>query len=241
VHATSVAQLYDSFTGPELDTARWRHLEYPMPDGPSWVCAEPHARTSVADGALTVEIDRFELEHPAQLIDNCKHVLLSTESFRLPDSGTMTIAADVTATSVNATPHEHRDGFASLIVIEVSTGLVFDLAATSDRVFAIHERLPVSDAMPCFTRIVDDPLAGLASGPATVHHCSITFDTAARTVRWMVDDTLLFDAAGVQMPQEINVGLGIFTLHPVGAHGSRSLHGQGMHATWRDVRVSVQP
>jgi uncharacterized protein DUF6081 len=241
VPVTSTAQLYDPFTGPDLDVSRWHHLEYPMPDGPSWVCAEPRARTSVADGALTVEIDRFEVEHPAQLIDNCKHVLLSTESFLLPDSGTMTISADINVKNINATPCDYRDGFATLVVIEPGTGLVFDLAATGDRVLAIHERLPMFDAIPCFTRIVDDPLAGLATGSATVHHCSITFDSAARTVRWMVDDTLLFDAAGVQMPQECKVGLGIFTLHPVGAGHSRSLRGQGIHATWQDVRVLVQP
>lgn len=241
MHTTLPENLYDSFTGPVLDRARWNHLEYPMPDGTSWECAEPRARTKFANGTLTVEVDRFENEHPAQIIDNCKHVLLSSSSFPVPETGEITISAQIAATSIKATPFDYRDGFASLIAIEPSTGLVFDLAATTDQILAIHERLPVADGVPCFTRMVGDPLAKLATGPGLFHHFRMTFNASAGSVKWYVDDALLFEAVGVAIPASVHIGLGMFTLHQVGATQSRSLHGQGLHASWRDVQVTQTP
>ena len=42
------AGIYDDFSGPEPDMSRWLFLEYPLgPDGNSWKCEEPNARTDV--------------------------------------------------------------------------------------------------------------------------------------------------------------------------------------------------
>jgi hypothetical protein len=80
------SRIYDDFTGPGLDMSRWFHLEYPPgPDGTSWRCAEPAARTEVGNGTLAVHVERFERAHDhVQIMDNPKHLLLSTESFAVP-------------------------------------------------------------------------------------------------------------------------------------------------------------
>lgn len=234
------AAVYDPFTGPQLDSSRWHHLEYPGlgPDGGAWVAAERSARTTVADGTLSVDIDRFEIEHGIQPVDNCKYVLLSTETFEVPAGGSLTASARVSASNVNATGFDYRDGFATLILIEPSTGWVFDCAVTSDQAFAIHERLPLPGAVP-FTRIVQDPLAGVEGGSGEPHSFRIVLDAAGRKAQWYVNDRLLFEASDIVIPPSVNVGLGIFTLHPTGDEGSRSLHGQGLSASWSDVRVET--
>lgn len=237
MQSTQNGKCYDEFSGPELDISRWRFLEFPLPGDETYLCAEPGARTTLGDGALTVSVGRFQNQHPVQGLDNCKHVLLSTEVFRLPESGRMTVSAQLAATNHAATSRDYRDGFVTLNVVEMVSGLVFDAAVTGDAVFAIHERLPGTDEVPIFTRVVDDPFAGLVTGPGVPHNCAITFDTRSGTVQWHADGALLYEVSGTAIPAEINVGLGMFTLHPVTAGASRSLHGQGLTGSWRDVRV----
>lgn len=228
---------YDTFRAPELDAAKWFYLEYPLLDGPR-VCREPTARIAVGDGRLRVEVDRFELAHSLQPVDNCKFVLLSTQTYDIPASGTLTVRGRIGAADVGGSG-DYRDGFASLIAIEPSTGLVFDVAATGREVFAIHERLPVSDEVASFTRIVDAPLSGLDTGPDVEHDCAMTIDARRRSVTWTVDGVTIFDANEIPLPRQIHVGLGIFTLHPVSDGESRSRRGQGLHASWSNVSVSV--
>lgn len=63
-HATRPSRTYDDFAGPELDMSRWFYLEYPPgPDGTSWTCEEPSARTEVGEGTLAIHVDRFERAH----------------------------------------------------------------------------------------------------------------------------------------------------------------------------------
>jgi hypothetical protein len=237
---TATAAVYDPFTGPDIDASRWFHLEYPGlgPDGGPWVAAEKSARTTVAEGTLHVAVDRFEIGHSIQPVDNCKYVLLSTETFEVPADGRLTASARVSARSINATDHDYRDGFATLILIEPSTGWVFDCGVSGDKTFAIHERLPLPGAVP-FTRIVQDPLAGVERPAGEPHDFRIVLDAAQRTAHWYVNDELVFAASDVVIPPSVNVGLGIFTLHPTSDDGSRSLLGQGITATWSDVRVQT--
>ncbi|WP_018180662.1 DUF6081 family protein [Jongsikchunia kroppenstedtii] len=233
---TEIASTYDGFIGPDIDPSKWFYLEYPLPDGSSWVCREPSTIMTMADGRFTADIGRFELEHPVQVIDNCKLVLLSTQAFEIPATGTLTVSAELTATSADSNS-DYRDGFASLIVIEPSSGMVFDIAATSDEVFAIHEQLPISESVRSFTRVTNDPLAGVATGAGVPHTCAMTLNATERSVQWAVDGTVIFDAKQIPIPQQIHVGMGIFTLHPVSGGASHSLRGQGLRASWSGISV----
>jgi hypothetical protein len=230
---------YDPFVGPNLDTTKWMFLQYPMEQGDPWICCDPNAITTVQDGRLAVEIPVFELSHAVQIIDNCKFVLLSTESFEVPRGGTLVVKADLTAEGFGATPHGWQDGFAAIVVIDPSTGLVFDICAASQGVGAIHERLPFGpDATP-FTHLVEAPLSGIEGGPEQVYRCVTTLDAKSSTAVWSVNGREIFRAAGVEIPESIHVGLGVFTLHPVGDGGSRSNHGQGLKASWSNISVTA--
>lgn len=237
---TTSAVLYDPFTGPDLDPSRWFALEYPGlgPDGGAWVSRERSAQTTVVDGSLTVDIDRFEIAHTIQPVDNCKYVMLSTQAFDIPASGSLTVTAQVSATNRNASSHDYRDGFAALVLIEPSTGWVFDCGVSSDQTFAIHERLPLPGAVP-FTRIVQDPLAGVSASGGSPRDCRIVLDAGAKKAQWFVNDTLVFEASDVVIPPSVHVGLGIFTLHPTDDAGSHSVRGQGITARWADIRVTT--
>ncbi|MFF0447511.1 DUF6081 family protein [Streptomyces sp. NPDC004609] len=231
---------YDDFAGPGLDTAKWTHLEYPMQVGPPWRCADPGAVTAVGDGTLAVDIERFRLAHDTvQIMDNPKYLLLSTEEFALPDAGRAVFTVDMRATSRGGDRHDYRDGVAAFNVLDMETGSVFDVAANSEHVWAIHEMLPVPGAPEePFTRMVEDPFAGVAPGTGAVRRCQVVIDTAGGHVRWVVDGRMIHQANGIAFPSRVRVGLGIFTLHPVGPDGSRSVNGQGVSAAWSGLTVA---
>jgi hypothetical protein len=238
---TNPTRTYDDFAGPELDMSRWFYLEYPPgPDGTSWRCQEPNARTNVSDGTLTIDVERFERAHDqVQIMDNPKHLLLSTESFTVPDAGTASFAMEMAATSINATPRDYRDGFASMNVLDMASGWVFDLCATSDAIFSIYERLPVPGVERPFTYVVEHPLAGLEVAPGCGHRYEVTLDAARDSAEWRVDGQLVYHVQGVHIPTQVNIGLGLLTLHPIAGGKSRSLRGQGLSASFGSISVTV--
>jgi hypothetical protein len=235
------ARIYDDFSGPELDMSRWFFLEYPPgPDGTSWKCEEPNARTTVADGRLDIRIERFERAHDqVAIMDNPKHLLISTEVFPVPAGGVATFSTDLAATSLGATPRDYRDGFASMNILDMNSGWVFDACATSDMVFSLYERLPVPGVERPFTYVVDHPFSGIVAEPGRSHRYSVSLDAGSRTAEWRIDGTLVHDVRGVEIPAQVNVGLGIITTHPIKDGKSRSLRGQGMSATFGPISVEV--
>lgn len=231
-------QLYDDFTGPSVDEARWQFFQFPLPDGSARVCREPDAVTEVRDGELRVTVGTFTNSHVVQPMDNVKHLLLSTAEFALDAAGVTEISGEIAARAIDATPRDYRDGFVSLVTIDMATGYVFDLCATGDSVFAVYERLPFPGVERPFTYCAEAPLAGLDVGPDRVHRCRIVFDGPARGVRYLVDDVQVFEAALSALPASVRIGLGMFSLHPTGGTESRSLHGQGLAGRWRNIATT---
>lgn len=232
-------EVYDDFAGTELDSTRWMVMAFPLPDGDVFTCAEPSATTELVDGALRLRIDRFEKSSPVQIMDNCKHLLVSTSVIELPEDRAITFEADISARTINAHPRDYRDGFVSFVVVDVNTGFVVDFAATSDAVFAIDERLPLPGVATPYTRIVEDPLVtGSLRSTDGPLHARITIDRARRSVVVRVDDVVIHTASPADLPSAVQIGMGIFTLHPIGSDGSRSLHGQGIEGFWSNVRIT---
>ncbi|GAC00905.1 hypothetical protein GONAM_20_00480 [Gordonia namibiensis NBRC 108229] len=231
---------YDDFTGTELDTDKWMFLEYPMPDGSTHVCAEPNAEVVVGDGTFSIRIEQFENhDHVVQIIDNPKHLVFTTEAFDVPETGEIRFSVTMAAEGLNATAYDYRDGFAAFNVLDLQGGWVFDLAATSDRIFAIHERLPFPGVVTPFTHCIDAPLSGLTVEPGAEHRYSVTLDREARSVVWEVDGKGVYWVDDAEVPGQVQVGFGVFTLHPVQDSGSVSLRGQGLAARWRDLTIEM--
>lgn len=231
--------VYDEFGGSALDTSKWEFLQFPLPDGGSYICSEASASTETSDGVLRVAIESFQNSHFVQPMDNSKHLLLSTADFHIPNTGVTQFYGELSCLNINAAPRDYRDGFASLVVVDMASGSVFDLCATSDSVFAIQERLPLPGVdKPC-TWVIEDPLAAVAVGPERFYSCRITIDADARSVIWQVDGVTLFEATVEALPDRVKLGLGIFTLRPVADGASRSLRGQGLAAAWRNVGTTA--
>lgn len=232
---------YDDLSSQNLSDDRWVFLEVPLPGAEAWRYAEPDAVTDVGDGVVSITIDKFTRSHSdVQILDNPKHLLVSAESFDL-GSGRRTFSVDMSAENLGVTGDDYRDGFAAFNVLDMATGRVFDLAATSTQPLAIHERLFVPGVIPkeeAFTHIVHAPLNGVDGiAPREFHNYAISFDAAAGTVTWTVDDAVLYATTPPAMPSTVQIGFGIITLHPIRDGHSTSVRGQGFHGRWRNFVV----
>lgn len=235
------ARIYDDFAGPDLDMSKWMYLEYPIPEGPSWRCTEPNARIEVEDGTFSVHVDQFEQSHDAvQIIDNPKFLVLSTESFRLPESGVATFSVLMAVTGINGERHDYRDGVAAFNVLDLETGFVFDVAANSDHIWAIHEMLPLpTAAADPFTHMTENPFSPARTSAGQTLLCQVRIDTATSTITWLADGHPITQVQARQLPVEVRVGLGLFTLHPIIEGRSQSLRGQGISASWSGVSIQI--
>lgn len=232
-------QIVDPFTGPAIDDTRWQFLTYPLADGASWICQEPAARTVVGNGKVRIEVDRFQNAYGGhQNIDNCKHLYVARETLPVAPAGLTGFHCDITAHSVAATPRDYRDGFVSFNVLDFTTGMVFDVCATGDQLFAIYERLPFPGIGEPFTAIIEAPLSGLTVRPGETYRSSVLFDARARTAEWWVNERRIFAASEVPVPNAVTLGFGFISLHPCVEGQSRSLHGQGLHGSWARMRRS---
>ncbi|WP_307820322.1 DUF6081 family protein [Streptomyces sp. MC1] len=101
---------------------RQREGKDPLPDGTTFVADEPGAKVTVGDGGVRIAVDRFTQSHPVQTADNCKFLVLSTEDFTLPEAGRLSFSASIAAEAINATPYDHRDGFAAFVLCDPVNG-----------------------------------------------------------------------------------------------------------------------
>ncbi|WP_245671192.1 DUF6081 family protein [Nocardia amamiensis] len=231
---------YDDLNGPDLREDRWRFLEVPLGEGQTWRYADPAAETEIGDGTVSVRIAAFTRSNAdIQILDNPKQLLVSTESFDLT-GGSRTFAVEMAAENIGVTGEDYRDGFAAFNVLDMGSAQVFDLIATSTNAYAIHERLFVPGVVPkeqAFTHVVHAPLAGVDIKPGEFHRYAVTIDRAAGTVGWYVDDSPVYTTYAPQLPESVQIGFGIITLHPIEDGHSTSLRGQGLHGSWRNFTV----
>ena len=230
---------YDELDGPTLDPGLWAPLD--IGSGPR---IEPEARVSVEGGVVTVDVPRFtNADSSDQMLDNTKHVYLSTRGFRLPADGVGRFSAELRAEQVGGSG-DFRHGFAAFNVADATGGthMAFDILSTGDRIFAEHEVLAAPGQEDPFTRVVEDPFffaRGAGRTDDGFRRCSIEINRSRGEAVWRIDGEVLHVAGGLTgLPEEVHVVFGLFTLLAVG-EGEGSAHGQGARGSWRNFQYSL--
>lgn len=226
-----------------LDPTGWEPLAIPLGEDDVWTCEEPSARTRVAGDAVEIAVDCFERAHDhVQILDNPKHLLVSSEPIPVPTDRPVTFHAEMAAENVGGNPHDFRDGFAAFNVLDMASGLVLDHAVTSVRTWAIKERLLIPGMVPpeeAFTWLVEAPLTAPKVRPRELREFAVTLDAARGSATWWVDGAEVFHTPELPLiPDEVRLGIGLITLHPLSDAGSTSLRGQGVRGVWRNLAVT---
>jgi len=237
--------VYDEMSKVAVDSSKWKILSFPMGNGENWTWAEPKARLEARSGGLALTIDPFTRKHDTvHMFDDPKQLYGSTRIFPVSKSGVTVFEVEMGAETYRGNSDDLRDGFAGFILMDFSTGMIFDFVSTGRKVGAIYERLLIpglTDEKTAFTYLVESPFSGVRTEPGRLYHYQVRIDAPRRRAEWFVDGRSFFRAEGVPTePNEIMLGFGLFTLKPVDpVKGSTSVHGQGATGVWKNFRYGV--
>lgn len=228
--------------GPDDFGDGWMPAVIPTSRGPS-ERIDPESRTTVEDGVVTVDLQRFSASSDDhQGLDNTKFLVFTKQNFALPSDGEARFAVDMAVRDVGGNPDDYRSGAAAFILndFESGTHMVFDILATSKRVHAVFERLAAPGVDLPFARATENPFLRADEDYEDFHSYQTTLDRSARTVRFFVDSLLVHEERHVDpFPASVHLGLGILTLRAISGGRSVSNVGQGVVARWKNVRYAV--
>ena len=238
--------VYDNLSSGTIDPSKWKILSFPMGNEEFWTWAEPNAKVGPRNGGLGITVDPFTRKHDkVHMFDDPKHLYGSVRTFPVSQDRSTIFEVDMGAETYRSNAEDIQDAFAGFILMDFSTGMIFDFVATGKKIGAIYERLlipGVTDENTAFTYIIESPFSGISTSPGRLNHYSVTLDGSNKRAEWFVDGKRFFKAEGVPVhPKEIMIGFGLFTLKPVDpSKGSTSVHGQGATGIWKNFRYLVK-
>jgi hypothetical protein len=231
--------LYDDFITPQLNQSKWTIAAFPLGDGNFWRWEEPSPDIKTGNGMLELTVNPYTKFHnEVQIFDNPKHLYLGTQSFPVPDNGSITFSCQMGAVTHNGDPDDFRDGFASFNVLDFQTAMVFDFIATSSKIGVIYERLlipGITTQKEAFTEIIEVA----KNEPAKLSHCQIRYSAQANQVDYLFGGKTVYSVKDLPAgPQNLSMGFGLITLRPIHMGKSTSCRGQGGTGLWSNISTS---
>jgi hypothetical protein len=232
--------VYDDFTASRLD-ARWAIAEIDH-DGTRYPYTDPNAVVCTGDGRLELTIRPFSRYHDSiQVLNNPKQLYVSTRRFPTPPGSEVTFASDMAITTYGQIPFNLRDAFGTMNLLDFSTGMVLDFAATNDTVFVVYERLLLPGTTTPEEHFTHRVVLEVDAGPGVAHRYDIAYDRDRGHARWFVDGELVYWA---EVPVEVegfNLGMGLFSSREIDRYtrGERE-HGQGATGRWGPWAVTTR-
>jgi hypothetical protein len=225
----------------------WMIGGFALPDGSFWSYREPNAVVVAQGHRLMVSAVPLTRTHDrVQFLDNAKHMYFSRERVAVPEGGALTVDVRIAARGAGTAPNDLYDGFVSYNLLDFETGTAIDFFVSNEVIATVYARLPFPGVpVPAtgeqrYFAIFKETAAPTAAGMA--HDYRITYDQAAGSVRWWVDDELVNEEAGV--PDRISgftLAMGLMTEKDIRDGASASLHGQGLTGEWSPTRVTATP
>ncbi len=237
--------LYDDMSKKNVDPSKWKILSFPMGNGENWTWAEPKAVLESKAGGFALTVNPFTRKHDTiHMFDDPKQLYGSTQTLPVSRTGVTLFEVEMGSETYKSNADDLRDAFAGFILMDFSTGMIFDFVTTGRKIGAIYERLLIpglTDEKTAFTYLIESPFAGVRTEPGRMHNYQVKIDAPRKRAEWLVDGRSFFKAEGVPVePKEIMLGFGLFTLKPVDPlKGSTSVHGQGATGIWRNFRYGV--
>ena len=230
---------YDDFTGDDLD-GRWAVMTVPGAGGERHAYQDANAEVRTGDGHLELTVHPFSRFHdtdPRQ--NNAKQFYRSAERFDVPAGGRLTVEVDMAVRTYGQIPYDLLDAFGTVNVFDLETGVVFNLAATNDTVYAVVERLPVPGVTRPEEHYVHRVVLQTPTGPGLEHRYAISY-AASGTAVWSVDGQRVYWA---QLPVPVkgfHVGMALFSARDLGRYGrAEREHGQGATGRWGPWQIST--
>ncbi len=209
---------------------------------PGWEFREPDAVVVVQNGRMRVAaVPLTRANSMVQILDNAKHMYFSKETFTVPEGGAVSVELDIRAQKINGVADDFYDGFVSVNLLDLSTGIAVDFFVSNECYATVYARLPFPGATVAdgagkkyFGLFKEQPLP---KGEQQMHRYAITYDQAASELRYEVEGQLVNREVDVPRFSSFIIALGLMTEKDIAGGKSVSCHGQGLVGEWSPVTV----
>lgn len=232
--------VYDDFRGPELDQERWTVAAFRGPDGELSACMDRNAVITTGDGRLHATIRPFSRFHDAvPILNNPKLLYVSTRRFETPPGSVTQFDTDLAVTTYDQIPWNLRDAFGTINLIDLSTGMVLDFAASNDTFFVVYERLVLPNVTTPVDYFCHRIVLEVETRPGQSHHVAIRYDRDRNHADWFVNGKHVYWADPPVPIQGLALGMGLFSSREIHRFSrAEREHGQGASAQWGPWRIS---
>jgi Family of unknown function (DUF6081) len=225
----------------------WEYGGFPLPDGTFWRYREPDAVIVVEGERMRATAKLSCANDQVQILDNAKNMFFSTRRFEIPEQGYISFEWDMKALCSGTKPHDLYDGFVSVDLLDLSTGVALDFFACNDVIASVYALLPfpgvpepadVENAVkPKY--LCDFNELSLSTAPGQQHRYRIRYDRGRDEVHFFVDGQEV--GMYTEVPVKINgfiIALGLMTEKQIEQDKSVSVHGQVLSGTWSTFTIT---
>ena len=244
ITAPASVQLYGEYSSIFKEEGKWTQGIYKLPDGTTWTYNEPDAIIIVKRKSLQVRVEPLTRSHDTiQLLDNNKHVYLSTGRFLTPEESTIGFELNMGAKITGAKDDDLYNGFSSFNLHDLEAGFGFAFLTNGIEYSTVYFRQAPQGVVsrnpnfPRFFAIYDEhPLKTLEEGR---HRFSITYSKKDSKAEWFLDGESVNYQDGIPDPiSSFVMSIGIGTDIDLEPTGSRSIRGQGIIGEWSQIKIT---
>ncbi len=245
IAAPAAIQLYGEYSSIFKEEGKWTQGIYRLPDGTTWTYNEPDAIIIVQRNRLRVRVEPLTRSHDTiQLLDNTKHLYMSTAKFPTPEEGTISFEIEMAAKVSGAKDNDLYNGFTAFNLHDLEGGFGFSFLTNGREYATLYSRqapagtTSKNPAYPRFFEIYNEhPLSPI---PERQHHFTIAYTKRKDYSEWLLDG----ERVNYQdrIPDPINsfvLSIGIMTAVELGPNGSQSLHGQNITGEWSIAKITA--
>jgi hypothetical protein len=213
-----------------LDRRYWRIVEVTDADGERCAYRDGNARVRVGPAEVVATIDpfsRFDDTDPRR--NHAKLLYLSTERLPVPASGCVECAARMAVTTHRQVPFDLVDAYGTLNLVDFTSGMVVNCAATNDTVYIVLERLAGAGREPFRYRVVLD----VETWPGQAHDYAVVYrrDGGDLTVR--IDGAASLRTCLPVAMDGFQLGMGVFSARDLNRFPrAERERGQGATVHW---------
>ncbi len=242
--APAAIQHYGEYSSVFKENGKWTQGIYKLPDGTTWAYNEPDAIIIVKRNRLQVRVEPLKRSHDTiQLLDNNKHVYLSTGRFLTPEESTINFELNLGAKITDAKDDDLYNGFSAFNLHDLEGGLGFAFLTNGTEYSTVYFRqtpqgfVSRNPNFPRFFAIYDErPLIPLEEG---LHRFAINYSKRDSRAEWLLDGESVNYQDGIPDPiSSFVMSIGIGTDIDLGSNGSRSLQGQGITGEWSQIKIT---
>jgi hypothetical protein len=232
---------YDDFLDEKLDPARWEILTVPGSGGEKHEYSDRNAVVRTGDGHLEVTVNPFSRFHDTDPRQNhAKHFYRSVQRLPVPARGRLTVEVDMAVRTYGQIPYDLLDAFGTMNVFDLETGVVLNLAATNDTIYAVVERLPLPGVTQPNEHYIHRVVLETPTEPGLEHNYAITYHAGTSEAVFHVDGRRVYWARIPLPVKGFHIGMALFSARDLNRYGrAEREHGQGATGRWGPWRTST--